>query len=57
MNKLFGLRDVIIARNKFCKYPITVVFIIRFFAFCVHGKLREFVSWIDYYMSIKNTNP
>ena len=51
MNKLFGLRYVIIARNKFCKYANYVVSIIRFFTFCVQVQLRELVRWIDYSMN------
>ena len=57
MGKLLGLRNVMIARNKFCKYPNNVLVILHFFAICVLDKMRVSVRRINYSILNKQTNP
>ena len=57
MDKLFGLRNVNIARNKFCKYPVNVLVILHLSVVCILDKIREFVKRINFSVLIKKMNP
>ena len=55
MDKLLGLRKVIIATDKFCKYSIIVLLILHFFAFFVLDQVRVYIRRVDYFLN-KQTN-